>query len=164
MYVTVKIPPNQRTLEFRGVEMEISTEENEKLVSAVYERAMNAVHAETNISANENIVYQLESLSQEVNSGASFEQYFRWVGKQEVDSILQCIQVLEMPEVYKIVQEAIVVAFPNGVPEDENEYEECTEWSEDQEEKLSQLFERFENFNGAITNKLGEFILGNDLS
>ncbi|NNF00914.1 MAG: DUF4375 domain-containing protein [Pyrinomonadaceae bacterium] len=143
--------------------MEISTRENEKLVSAVYERAMKAVHAEESIGKNENIVYQIELLSQEVNSGASFEQYFRWVGKPEVDSILEWLQVLEMPEVDTIVQEAIAVAFPNGVPEDESEYEECTEWNEDQEVRLNRLFERFEKFNGAITNKLGEFILEHGL-
>ena len=146
------------------LKMEISTEENENMVSAVYERAMETVHAGKSISKNENTVYQIELLSQEINSGASFEQYFRWVRKPEVDSILECIQVLDMPDVYRIVQEAIIVAFPNGVPESENEYEECTEWSENQEESLSRLFKRFEDFNGAITNKLGEFILKNGLS
>ena len=143
--------------------MEISTEKNERLLSTVYERVMGAVHAGKTISDNENIVFQIELLSQEVNSGASFEQYFRWVGKQEISSILKCIQILEMPEVYEIVQEAINVAFPNGVPDDDEEYDECTEWTNDQEEKLDKLFKRFENFNGAIINKLGEFIVNNNL-
>ena len=143
--------------------MEISTEENEALLSTVYERVMEAVHAGKSISNKENIVFQIELLSQEVNSGASFEQYFRWVGKPEVSSILACVQILEMPEVYKIVEEAINVAFPNGVPDDEVEYDEYTEWTQDQEEKLNKLFERFENFNGAIINKLGKFIINNNL-
>ena len=138
--------------------MEIATEENCDLVSKVYTRVMEAVHAERSITDDENFVFQIELLSQEVNSGASFEQYFRWVGKAEVDQILGHVQALELPPVYEIVKEAIAIAFPNGVPDDEETYEECTDWSEEQEERLDELFKKFEAFNGVITNKLGVFI------
>ena len=138
--------------------MEMATEENDDLVSKAYTRIMEEVHAEKRLTDHESFVFQIELLSQEANSGASFEQYFRWVGKPELDQILGHVKNLDLPPVYEIVNEAIEIAFPNGVPEDDDEYEECTDWSETQEERLSKLFEKFEDYNGAITNKLGRFI------
>lgn len=138
--------------------MEISTEENANLLSAVYERVMGIVHAEKHVSEHENYIYQVELLSQEVNSGASFEQYFRWVGKAELDQIVGYVRMLDIPEIVIIVEEAIKVAFPNGIPEEDDKYEECTEWSDTQEGRLEELFELFEEYNGAITNRLGVFI------
>ena len=138
--------------------MEISTEENEKLVSEVYERSMESVHANSAISYDENLVFQVELLSQEVNSGASFEQYFRWVGKREIDQIIELIKKLELSEVSGIVEKAIKIAFPDGVPGNEEEYENCTEWNESQEQKLESLFVEFEQYNGVITNRLGSYI------
>lgn len=143
--------------------MEIASEENCQLVSDVYTRIMENVHAEKPVSDHEQLVFQVELLSQEANSGASFEQYFRWVGKPEVDGILGHLQTLGLSSVSEIVQEAIHVAFPNGVPDDEDEYESCTEWTEAQDENLSQLFERFEDYNGVVTNKLAGFIRENQL-
>ena len=143
--------------------MEIATEENSELVSRVYTRVMEAVHAEKSITDNENFVFQIELLSQEVNSGASFEQYFRWVGKAEVDQILGHVQVLNLPPVYEIVKEAIAIAFPDGVPDDEEEYEECTDWSEEQEERLDELFQKFEVYNGVLINLLATFIRNNGI-
>ena len=99
-----------------------------------------------------------------MNSGASFEQYFRWVGKPELDQILGHVRSLDLQPVYEIVEEALMIAFPKGVPEDDDEYEECTDWNEDQEERLSELFEKLEPYNGLITNKLGKFIQENSLS
>lgn len=144
--------------------MELASEENADLVSKAYTRIMKEVHAEKRITDHENFIFQVELLSQEVNSGASFEQYFRWVGKPELDQILGHVKNLNLPPVNEIVNEAVIIAFPNGVPEDDDEYEECTEWSEIQEERLSELFEKFENYNGVITNKLGRFIQDNGIS
>ncbi len=144
--------------------MEISTLENERRVSSVYERAMEAVHSGKAVSDQEDFVYQVELLSQEVNSGASFEQYFRWVGKTELDAILDHLKQLDLPEVHSVVEQAIRVAFPNGVPDDEDDYEECTDWTETQERQLEDLFQEFEKFNGVITNKLGRFIEANELA
>lgn len=144
--------------------MEIGTEENAKLVSQVYEKAMNAVNTEKSITDSENFVYQIELLSQEVNSGASFEQYFRWASINEITRILEHVKELDIPEVYAIVESAIQLAFPNGIPKDEEEKEECTEWNEDQEAKLESLFEKYEDYNGVIMNKLGAFIKNNQLA
>jgi hypothetical protein len=69
-----------------------------------------------------------------------------------------------LPEVYEIVADAVNIAFPNGVPEDVDDYEECTEWSKSQEELLGKLFERFEQYNGAITNIPGKHIPENMMS
>ena len=143
--------------------MEISIEENEKLVSEVYERSMESVHAGSTISDDENLVFQVELLSQEVNSGASFEQYFRWVGKGEVDQIVELLNKLGLSDVSGIVEKAINVAFPDGVPNNVDEYENCTEWSKSQEEKLGSLFEEFEQYNGVITNTLGAYIKARNL-
>ena len=144
--------------------MEMATEENSNLVSKAYTRIMKEVHAEKRITDHENFIFQIELLSQEANSGASFEQYFRWVGKPELDHILGHVKNLDMPPVYEIVNEALIIAFPNGVPADDDEYEDCTDWSETQEQRLSKLFETFEEYNGAITNKLGRFIHENSIS
>ncbi|NRB36871.1 MAG: hypothetical protein HRU20_00220 [Pseudomonadales bacterium] len=144
--------------------MEISTKENESLLSAVYERVMAAVHAEKVVSEQESFVFQIELLSQEINSGASFEQYFRWVEKPELDGIVYYVKNLDIPELVNIVEEAIKVAFPNGIPEGDEEYEECIEWSESQEVRLEELFELFEEYNGTIINKLGTFIKENSLA
>lgn len=139
-------------------EVEMATEENGNRVFKAYTRIMEAVHAQKNITHEEDLVFQIELLSQEANSGASFEQYFRWVGKKEVDNILGHLKMLDIPEAYEIVQEAIMVAFPNGVPEDEGEYEKCTDWNENQEKRLEAQFKKFEKYNGIITNKLGIYI------
>ena len=143
--------------------MELATEENVDLVSKAYTRIMEEVHAEKRITDHENFIFQIELLSQEVNSGVSFEQYFRWIGKPELDQIRGHVKNLNLPPVYEIVNEALIIAFPNGVPEDDDEYEECTDWSEIQEERLSELFEKFEIYNGVITNKLGRFIQENGI-
>ena len=144
--------------------MELATEETCNLVSKVYTRVMEDIHAKKRITDHENFVFQIELLSQEVNSGASFEQYFRWVGKPELEQILGHVQSLDLPPVYEIVKDALEIAFPNGVPDDDDEYEECTDWSEIQEERLSELFEKFEGYNGVISNKLGRFIRENSIS
>ncbi len=143
--------------------MEMAREENAELVSRAYSRIMEDVHANRQITDQENFVFQVELLSQEVNSGASFEQYFRWVGKPELDQILGHVAALDLPPVYEIVEEALAVAFPNGIPEDDDEYEECTDWSEAQDERLQALFEQFEVYNGVIINKLGRFIKDHDI-
>ena len=142
--------------------MEIGTEENQRLVSKVYEKAMSEVHVGKSISDEVNFVYQIEQLSQEVNSGASFEQYFRWAW-DDVNNIVEHVEKLNIPEISSVVKEAINIAFPNGIPQDEDEYEDAKEWSEDQEEKLENLFTKFEKYNGVITNKLGNYIKENNL-
>ena len=138
--------------------MEQGTDINATRVDKVYGAVLDALNAGKTISAQAELVYQIEMLSQEVNSGASFEQYFRWARVTRDSRILQYLKDLGLPEVSEIVERAFKAAFPDGIPEDDDDYELCMEWSEEQEQQLTSLFAEFEHYNGIITNKLGRFI------
>lgn len=138
--------------------MEYATEQDEQLISSVYTRVMDAVHATEAVTNDEELVFQVELLSQEVNSGASFEQYFRWVGFKELQQICGLLQQLGLTEVNDIVTQAISVAFPVAIPENDEQYEAATDWEDEQLELMEQLFEQFEQYNAVITTKLAEFI------
>ena len=59
--------------------LEISPEEIAARVNAVCGTLIGVPNSEHSVSGQADLVCQVELLSQEVNSGASFEQYFRWV-------------------------------------------------------------------------------------
>ncbi len=69
--------------------MEQGTDENATRISKVYSAVLDALNAGKTISTEAELVYQVELLSQEVNSGASFEQYFRWARVTRDSRILQ---------------------------------------------------------------------------
>lgn len=136
---------------------EMSTSENEDLVSRVYTKALEDRDKGRELDAADLMVYHIEMLSQEVNSGASFEQYFRWASVAEISEAVGRLESLALSEVAKIVRRAIEIAFPNGVPATDEEKSDLTEWTEKQEEVLSALATEFEEFNGRIINVLAEF-------
>jgi hypothetical protein len=136
---------------------EMSTEENEELVSRVYTRALDTRDQGRAMDTADLMVYHVEMLSQEVNSGASFKQYFRWASVAEISEAEPRLASLGLDNVAQIVRRAIDVAFPNGVPLSDEEKDELTEWTEAQEELLSALAEEFEEHNGRIINVLGAF-------
>jgi len=103
------------------------------------------------------MVYHIEMLAQEVNSGASFEQYFRWATVEEIAEAVSRLESLGLPEVARIVGRAIKVAFPKGVPATDEEKRELTEWSDKQDELLVTAANEFEEFNGRIINVLATF-------
>jgi len=103
------------------------------------------------------MVYHIEMLSQEVNSGASFEQYFRWASIEEISEAVGRLESLALSDVAQIVRRAIDVAFPNGLPATDEEKSELTEWTEEQEELLGKAANEFEEFNGRIINVLAAF-------
>ena len=138
--------------------MEQGTDENATRVDKVYSAVLDALNSGKTISAQAELVYQIEMLSQEVNSGASFEQYFRWARVTRDSRILQYLKDLGLPEVCEIVERAFAAAFPDGIPEDDDEYDLCMEWREDQELQLANLFAEFDACNGVIINRLGQFI------
>ena len=138
--------------------MEQGTDENATRVDQVYSAVLDALNAGKTISTEAELVNQVEMLSQEVNSGASFEQYFRWARVTRDSRILQYLKDLGLPEVCEIVERAFKIAFPDGIPEDDDDYELCMEWSEEQEQQLASLFAEFEDYNGVIINRLGQFI------
>jgi hypothetical protein len=136
---------------------EISTVENERLVGEVYTRTMGRVHSGKEITEAERIVWEIEGLSQEVNSGASYEQYFRWRPVSEIAVIVRRLDHIGLPEVAALTQQAIDVAFPDGIPETDLAKSYCTNWSEDQDRRLMKLGDQFTEFNGRIMNILAEF-------
>lgn len=136
---------------------EMSTTENEELVSRVYTQALQDRQDGRNLAPADLMVYHIEMLSQEVNSGASFEQYFRWASVEEISGATSRLELLGLSEVAPIVRRAIDVAFPKGIPASDEEKNELTEWSEKQEELLAAAANEFEEFNGRIINVLAAF-------
>jgi len=130
---------------------------NEQLVSRVYAQALQDRRVGRKLAAADLIVYHIEMLSQEVNSGASFEQYFRWAAVEEISEAVSRLESLALPKVARIVRRAIDVAFPNGLPSTDEEKSELVEWTEEQEERLSALGAEFEKFNGRVLNALAAF-------
>ena len=136
---------------------DMSTTENEELVSHVYTQALQDRQDGRKLSPADLMVYHIEMLSQEVNSGASFEQYFRWASVEEIGEAVSRLESLGLSDVAQIVRRAIQVAFPKGVPATGEEKNELTEWSEKQEELLGRAANEFEEFNGRIINALAAF-------
>ncbi|MDH4325979.1 MAG: DMP19 family protein [Betaproteobacteria bacterium] len=135
----------------------MSTTENEELVSRVYTQALQDRDDGRELAAADLMVYHIEMLSQEVNSGASFEQYFRWASVEQISEAAARLESLALSDVAKIVRRAIDVAFPNGLPATDEEKSDLTEWTEEQEELLSTAANEFEEFNGRIINVLAAF-------
>lgn len=135
---------------------EISTEENQRLVARVYDEAMAALHAGGLVSAVQLLVHDVEHMMQEVNSGISYEQYFRWASCEEMGRIRDHLRALGLTRVLELTSKAIAVAFPKGLPADEGA-KEATEWTPDQTEALGKLFEQLEEENGHVTNVLSEY-------
>jgi hypothetical protein len=136
---------------------EMSTAENEQLVSDVYTKALEARAANKTLSPKDQILYEVEMLLQEVNSGASFEQYFRWASLDELGTAIGRLEKLGLAEAAAIARRAFGVAFPKGVPASEDEKEALTQWTPKQEEQLSALADEFTEYNGTITNVLANF-------
>lgn len=133
---------------------DMATPENEELVSRVYTQALDDRHNGRPLEEADLMVYHVEMLSQEVNSGASFEQYFRWASVEEISQAVPRLQSLALPEVASIVTRAIAVAFPDGVPPDDDAKSELTEWTDEQGARLGALAGEFEAFNERILNVL----------
>jgi hypothetical protein len=136
---------------------EMSSTENEELVSRVYTQALQDREDGRNLAPADLMVYHIEMLAQEANSGASFEQYFRWASVEEIAEAVNRLESLGLPDVAQIVGRAIKVAFPKGVPATDEEKSELTEWTEKQQELLGTAASEFEEFNGRIINVLANF-------
>lgn len=135
---------------------EMSTSENEALVSRVYTQALQDRQDGRELAPADLIVYNIEMLSQEVNSGASFEQYFRWASVEEILGAVDRLTSLGLPEVAQIVRRAIDTAFSDGLPATDADKSDLT-WTDDQEKLLAAAATDFEKFNGRIINVLAAF-------
>lgn len=142
---------------------EISTPDNEELVSRIYEETIDALAAGRPVSAAALAVHDIEHLLQEVNSGASFEQYFRWASLDELGRIRGELRQVGLDRVLAVLEQAVQVAFPSGVPVNEEAKRDATEWTEDQEDDLGALFPALEDENGHITNVLADYARANGL-
>jgi len=142
---------------------EISTPENEQLVARVYVEAMSALHSGKQVSAPALVVHDVEHLMQEVNSGVSFEGYFRWAGLDEIGRIREHLRAVGLSRILELTERAIQVAFPAGIPTTEEEKMNATEWTSEQEESLASLFNDLEEQNGHVMNVLGEYARTNGL-
>lgn len=135
----------------------ISTPENEALVAAVYARCLEDRSEGRDLSPAQEFLYEVEMLCQEVNSGASFEQYFRWASLDEIQRAPARLEELGLPALARLVRSATAVAFPGGLPASEAEVDELTEWSEEQEAELALLADEFSDSNGLLANTLADW-------
>jgi hypothetical protein len=136
---------------------EMATEENEELISRVYTQALQDRSDGRELAPSDLVVYEIEMLSQEVNSGASFEQYFRWASVAEIAGVVARLEALGLPEVARLAGRAIAIAFPGGIPDSDEAKDELTDWTDDQEASLGELASEFEQWNGRIINVLASF-------
>lgn len=137
---------------------EISSQENEDAVSRVYMTTLGLLHRRQSISIEQRLVFEVEHLMQEANSGASFEQYFRWASLDEITRICSNLEELCLIDLAELTSRAIRVALPEGLPTTDEEKADATYWSEDQETLLRELFLQLENENGRVMNVLGAYV------
>lgn len=139
--------------------MEVSTEENEKLVSNICYSVSVALQKKEAVHDSHRLIYEIDRLLTEVNSGTSFEQYFRWSRLEQIVRIVSQLETVGLTEVAQITREAISVAYPAGLPPIPNDEVSLSNWdgSEDQEDQLSELAGQFTEYNGIITNKLADY-------
>jgi hypothetical protein len=137
--------------------MELATEENEQAVARAYEQAMSALHAGKATSPELRLIHDVEHMMQEANSGASFEQYFRWASTDELRNIMGHLRTLGLTDVAEITTDAMRVAFPNGTPSTQEAKDEATDWTPEQESELNRLFTKLEELNGRVMNILGAY-------
>lgn len=132
----------------------ISSPENEALVSAAYTTALQDRAEGRDLSPSLQLLYEVEMLCQEVNSGASFEQYFRWASLDEIRQAPARLEEIGLPALARLVRAATAVAFPAGLPASEAEMDECTDWTPEQEAELALLADEFTDSNGLLADTL----------
>ncbi|MES2919492.1 MAG: DUF4375 domain-containing protein [Pseudomonadota bacterium] len=135
----------------------ISTPENEALVSAAYAAALQDRSEGRELSPSLQLLYEVEMLCQEVNSGASFEQYFRWASLEEIRQAPARLEELGLPALARLVRTAATVAFPAGLPASEAEVDELTDWSPEQDAELALLADELTDANGLLTDTLADW-------
>jgi hypothetical protein len=137
--------------------MEISTLENEAIVRSICEAVSADRESGKSIKPDHQRIYDIDFLLMEANSGASFEQYFRWASVEEIGRVVPALRAVGLPDMAELTEKAILVAFPKGIPSTDEEKTGLTDWSAAQDEKLRELFPAFEDQNGRITNVLAAF-------
>jgi hypothetical protein len=137
--------------------MEISTEENEAIVRRICNSVTAAAEDRVMITPEQQNIYDVDYLVMEVNSGASFEQYFRWASVDEISRVVHALGVVGVEDIAELTKRAIAIAFPGGVPVDDETKSDLTDLSEEQERSLEALFMDLEEQNGRIINTLASY-------
>jgi hypothetical protein len=137
--------------------MELSTPENEAIVRSICEAVTADRESGKPVKPDHQLVYDIDYLLMEANSGASFEQYFRWASVEEIGRVVPALRAVGLLDVAELAEQAIQVAFPKGLPSTDEEKSGQADWSEAQDERLRELFPALEDQNGRITNVLAAF-------
>jgi hypothetical protein len=137
--------------------MEQSTAENEASVRRVCDLVTAAKESGGAVTTDQQIIYDIDYLLMEANSGASFEQYFRWASVDEIGRVKKALLAVDLGDIAQLYEQALKVAFPKGVPSTDAEKSGLTEWSEDQDQALRELFPALEDQNGRIINALAAY-------
>ncbi len=117
--------------------------ENEELVRNVCDKVYGKLQSGEPVANDLLMVYEIDYLLMEVNSGASFEQYFRWANVEQINRIVSFLQITGLSDI---------------APESDIEKSDQTDWTEDQESVLAKFFGEFEENNDQITDVLAEYI------
>ena len=133
---------------------------DEDLIRAICEEVIEAKDKNIEISPYKQTIYDVDYLFMEVNSGVSFEQYFRWASVEEIKRIENSLNRVGLNDIAKLTKDAIDVAFPNGLPNSNTKKDELTYWTQEQEEKLESLFTIFQESNSKIVNTLAKYAKG----
>ena len=104
-------------------------------------------------------ICDIDLLYSEVNSGASFEQYFRWASASQIKRVITALNEVGLTEIAIITKEAVEIAFPNGVPDSDEKKSSLTyNWSLEQEDKLANLYKPFFAENSSIITTLAIYV------
>lgn len=136
---------------------EMATPENEALVARIYAQALELSFSGRALAPGVQRVHDVEHLMQEVNSGVSFEQYFRWATLEELGGIERHLAALGLERVLELTRQAMTVAFPGGLPRTPAALDAAIAWTPAQEARLAELFEALEAENGHVTNVLAGY-------
>ena len=137
--------------------MEQSTPEDEAIVRRVCDLVTAAKESGAAVTTDQQIIYDVDYLLTEANSGASFEQYFRWASVAEIRRVKKALLAVDLGDIAQLYERALQMAFPKGIPSTDAEKSDLTEWSAEQDQALGDLFPAFEDKNGRITNVLAAY-------
>lgn len=134
-----------------------SSPASEALLTDAYARALQDRAEGLELSPADQLLYEVEMLCQEVNSGASFEQYFRWASLEEIARAPARLEELGLPALARLVRAATALAFPAGLPASEAEMDERIDWTPEQAAELALLADEFTDANGLLANTLADW-------
>ena len=104
------------------------------------------------------IVEEIDHLLMEINSGASFEQYFVWTPVEQISRVVRYLELVGLSEVAELTRAAVQIAFPNGLPgSDEERERQVAQLDEVQTTKLIEFARSFTEHNERITDVLASY-------